>query len=64
MCPGRIIARRVAKMFVALVLHKFDLELAFTQPFPREERDKPDLGVALSKDDVVVSIKPILPAEK
>ena len=57
MCPGQHIAKRVASAFIALILHKLDAELAFTQPFPIAEKDMPDLGIAFAKTDLVVSLQ-------
>lgn len=56
LCPGQFIARRATCMFVAIILHRFDLELAFPQPFPQAEQNKPDLGVFLAEDDLVLNI--------
>ena len=57
LCPGRRVAQRAAYVFIALVLHRFDLKLAFTQPFPRPETKTPDLGVFMSSDDLVLTIR-------
>lgn len=56
LCPGRLIAERAASIFIALVLHRFDIKLAFNQPFPKPELKTPDLGVFMSSDDLVLAI--------
>ena len=56
LCPGRLVARRAAYAFIALVLYRFDIELAYTQPFPKPEEKTPDLGVFMSPDDLVLTI--------
>ncbi len=56
LCPGRRVAQRAVYMFIALVLHRFDIKLAYTQPFPRPEQKTPDLGVFMSTDDLVLTI--------
>lgn len=57
-CPGQYVARRSVCMFIVLVLHRFEIELAFAQPFPRAEQGKPDLGVFLPEDDLALHIRP------
>ncbi|KAM0802922.1 cytochrome P450 [Usnea florida] len=57
LCPGRRIAKRAAYMFIALVLNRFEVKLAFTQPFPKSEQTTPDLGVFMSSDDLVLTIR-------
>ena len=58
LCPGRFVARRIACIFVALFIHRFDVQLAFKQGFPVAEQGKPDLGVFASPDDLFLNIKP------
>ena len=63
-CPGRFIARQEVVTFVALVLHRFDIELAekdgIPQPFPRLDEGKPCLGVMgpAAGNDLIVRVKP------
>lgn len=45
-CPGRNLAKQTALIFVAYVLHKFDVELAWPQGFPRQS-DETHPGVAV-----------------
>ena len=56
LCPGRVVAERAAYTFIALVLHWFDIKLAFAQEFPKPEEKTPDLGVFMSPDDLVLAI--------
>ena len=58
LCPGQYIARRSVCMFIVISLHRFDIELAFAQPFPRAEQGKPDLGVFITEDDLALNIRP------
>ncbi|KAL8940113.1 MAG: hypothetical protein Q9216_002994 [Gyalolechia sp. 2 TL-2023] len=60
-CSGRFIARREVLAFVALVLHRYDIELADqSQALPRLDEQKPTLGVIgpMKGDDTTVQIKP------
>lgn len=51
-CPGRHIAKHTTMMFVALVLHRFDITMAGGhQPFPKAELHKPVLGIMDVKSD-------------
>ena len=52
LCPGRFFAKRTAFMFIAIATRKFDVRLAFAQPFPRPEQQTPDLGVFMPLDDL------------
>ena len=56
LCPGRIIAKRTACMFIALVLHRFHVDLAFGQPFPMPHDKTPDLGIFVPKTDVIMKL--------
>lgn len=56
LCPGRLVAERAAYVFIALVLYRFDIKLAFPQPFPKPEEKTPDLGVFMSPDDLIVTV--------
>ena len=57
LCPGRIIAKRTACMFIALVLHRFYVDLAFGQPFPQPHDKTPDLGIFVAETDVIIKIR-------
>lgn len=57
LCPGRFVAQQTILTFVAIVLHEFDIELAFPQTFPRADEGRPVLGVMGSLDDLAVRIK-------
>ncbi|MCJ1246839.1 hypothetical protein MMC30_004048 [Trapelia coarctata] len=66
LCPGRFIARSQVTAFVAVVMERFDVELApgqygkeAGQRFPRMDEGKPSLGVMgpVPGDDFVVSVK-------
>ncbi|KAI9879019.1 MAG: hypothetical protein M1830_009818 [Pleopsidium flavum] len=64
-CPGRFIARQEVVAFVALVLGRYDLELApseiggKTETFPALEEMKPCLGVMgpVTGDDLVIRVR-------
>lgn len=67
-CPGRFLARREVITFVALILYRFDIDLAniqvasvskFQPSFPRLEEGKPCLGIMgpVNGDDVLVTVK-------
>ena len=67
-CPGRFIARREVIAFVALVLYRFDIDLANIQvasaskpppSFPRLDEGKPCLGIMgpVGGDDMLVTVK-------
>ena len=56
LCPGRIFARHLNHAFIALVLHRFDVELAAPQPFPRCEAKDAGFGITMSKDDLLVKL--------
>jgi cytochrome P450 len=61
MCPGRYIAKQAVIMFVAMVLHRFDIELADEQQsFPEPELGKPVLGIMSNKSrqDLKVRLSP------
>ena len=44
-CPGRFVAKQEAFMFVAIVLHRFEIRLPGEQKFPALDRKKPSLGI-------------------
>ena len=61
-CSGRFIARREVISFVALVVHRYHLELKDpNQGFPRQDGKKPTLGVIgpVKGDNVILVVKPI-----
>ncbi|KAL9627115.1 MAG: hypothetical protein Q9204_006802, partial [Flavoplaca sp. TL-2023a] len=53
LCPGRFIAKRAVCMFIAHVLRRYDVELAYPQPFPKGNDKNPDLGVFVPDRDLV-----------
>ncbi|KAH8767459.1 cytochrome p450 [Diaporthe sp. PMI_573] len=60
-CPGRFISKNVTMMFVALVLHRFDIAMAGGhQPFPEPELFKPVLGIMdiKSGEDMRIRLTP------
>ena len=64
-CPGRFIAKREGLTFVALVLERFEVDLAEHKgdskvPFPQIEDGKPCLEIMGSRDglDTILKIKP------
>ena len=58
-CPGHFLARQEVKMFVALVLHRFELSLEGEQDFPMIEVGKPTTGIAgpVAGCDITVRVK-------
>lgn len=59
-CPGRFVAKQEVFMFVAVVLHRFDVRLAGEgQSFPVLDRKKPSLGVMdpVKGDDVILEVR-------
>ena len=58
-CPGRFLARQEVKMFVALVLHRFELSSNGEQDFPMIEVRKPTSGIAgpVAGCDITVRVK-------
>ena len=56
LCPGRIFARHLNYAFVALVLHRFEIELAAPQHFPNCEAKDAGFGITMSKDDLLVKL--------
>lgn len=72
-CPGRFIARQEVNIFIALVLHRFDIGLTekseknssgekemLQQRFPRSEGSTPCLGIMgpVQGEDVIVNVMP------
>lgn len=60
MCPGRFIAKEAVTAFVAMIVQRFDIELAGRQEFPRLEDGNPVLGIMSSKggDDLLIRLTP------
>ena len=58
MCPGRHVAKHAVLSFVAMVLQRFDVELAHSQPMPRADDSKPVVGMVppMEGDDVIVRL--------
>ncbi|KAI1173441.1 putative cytochrome p450 [Nemania sp. FL0916] len=58
MCSGRFLARFSVTTFVATLLHRFDVRLIGTPPFPEADEGRPVLGTMSVKDgsDFKVSI--------
>ncbi|KAL7788825.1 cytochrome P450 [Trichoderma afarasin] len=58
MCPGRHMAKRSVLLFVAMLLHRFDVEMDGYQPIPAAEEGKPVLGIMSIKgtDDLRVRL--------
>lgn len=59
MCPGRYVAKRSVLLFVAALLHRFDIEMDGHQAMPAAEEGKPVLGIMSIKDgqDLRVRLK-------
>jgi len=57
LCPGQFIARRIACLYVTLVLRRFDVGLASAQTFPRANDKNPDLGIFVPETDLVLSLR-------
>lgn len=60
MCPGRYVAKRSVLIFVAMLFHRFDVEMAGHQPMPAAEEGKPVLGIMSVKEgeDLKVRLTP------
>ncbi|KAF4633489.1 hypothetical protein G7Y89_g4633 [Cudoniella acicularis] len=59
-CPGRFIAKQAVILYVAMILHRFDLEIAGERKFPKMEEGNPVLGIMSAKagDDLSVKLRP------
>ena len=59
LCPGRFIAKQTVKVFIAFVLHRFEISLAGPQAFPAKEEIKPTTGLMspAKGKDVMVSVR-------
>lgn len=57
LCPGRILAKHVVFAFVALALHRFDIQLAMPQAFPRCDAKDAGFGITMSRDDLLLRLR-------
>ena len=59
MCPGRFVARQAAVTFVAMLVQRYDAELAYPQQWPKIEEGNPVLGIMATKtgEELFVRIK-------
>jgi cytochrome P450 len=55
-CPVRHLTKHVTFSFVAILLRRYDLSLAFPQPFPRTYEGEPSIGVIRCRDDFYVKV--------
>ncbi|KAI2469099.1 cytochrome P450 [Annulohypoxylon bovei var. microspora] len=51
MCPGRYIAKRSIHIFIALLLHRYDVESVGPRTVPEAEMGKPVLGIMSVKEE-------------
>ena len=60
LCPGRFVAQQTVLTFVAMVVWRFEIEVAGGEGcgFPRADKGKPVLGVMGPLDDVLVNMRP------
>lgn len=56
LCPGRHLAKYMVFVFLADVLHRFDLSLDGSQDFPKAQQDRPTIGILSSKTDIQIRI--------
>jgi cytochrome P450 len=59
-CPGRFKAKQAVLCYVAMVLQRFDIEVAGPRRFPTMEEGNPVLGIMSNKDgdDILVRLTP------
>ena len=57
LCPGRHLAKYMVFVFIADVLHRFDLSLDGEQDFPRAQQDRPTIGILNGESDIRVRIR-------
>ena len=57
LCPGRFLAKEMIMMFIAIFLHRFDVELAMPQRFPKLEETKPTIGIVTGNDDLLLRLR-------
>jgi len=57
MCPGRHLAKHAILSFVAIMLRRFNVTLAFPQPFPRYFEAEPTIGIMDTHDEVFVQLE-------
>lgn len=58
MCPGRHLAKHVHFAFVAILLRRYDVSLAFPQVMPKPLENEPAIGVMMSPEDLFVKLEP------
>ena len=58
LCPGRLLAKQMALMFVALTFHRFDVRLTFPQAFLIYDVSKPAIGIAAGNGELVIDVLP------
>lgn len=60
-CPGRFIVRREAYLFVAVIIHCYEVALEGDSTFPRPDEETPTGGiiVPVKGDDVLVRLTPL-----
>ena len=65
-CPGRFLARREICAFIALTLHRFEVELVEGQPFPKRDEVTPNLGIMepMRGEELIIRIRPLSLCEK
>lgn len=56
-CPGRFAAQQQTLIFVALLLHRYDIELVGKLKFPRWEEGEPFPGIMAAKDHDDLTIR-------
>ena len=61
LCPGRLVAQQTVFIFVAMLLHRFNIEIEMPQKFPSPDEGKPVLGIMGTDDDLAVRLTPRIP---
>ena len=57
LCPGRFLAKEMIVMFIAIFLHRFNIDLAMPQRFPKLEERKPAIGIITGDDDLLLRLR-------
>lgn len=57
LCPGRHLARSMVFSFVAILLRRYNVELAKPQEFPKYEECKPAIGIIGGFGDVLLKLQ-------
>ena len=57
LCPGRYLAKHMVLIFVAEVLHRYEVRLAVPQTMPRYQEDQPTIGILNSDEDLLIELK-------